>query len=363
VSGRVLDPKGQPASDVAVAVQPCGDHVYTNAQGRFTAVCSEKHGANGGLVTARDVKRGLAAAVLFGDPSQPIELKLGPAWTLTGRVTDPNGAGIPAVRVSLHVDVLNCLCDPGVEVLTDPAGRFEMKAIPPVRTGFGPYRISANAAGYGPADCRKIFPRGPAGTSVNLGTIRLPKADASVSGTVVDAKGMPAAGIWVGVGQQAGMTQPKRGTVTNERGEFTLTCLCPGPIFLQAGSRNSPGGAGFLKTCLPARDVKIVLGKGLSKSPESSIPDLALAGTKEEYALLRAHCPAFPWRPAWEGFAARQAVWSVKSLPWLILTDRRHAVVAAGFKLNELDKRMAEALVQWNVLPGCLSFEQIRKSQ
>ena len=32
--------------------------------------------------------------------------------------------------------------------------------------------------------------------------------------------------------------------------------------------------------------------------------------------------------------------WGVRSLPWLILTDNRHVVIAAGFRLSELDEKI-----------------------
>jgi len=34
--------------------------------------------------------------------------------------------------------------------------------------------------------------------------------------------------------------------------------------------------------------------------------------------------------------------WGVKSLPWLILTDRAHAVRAEGFALTELDRELEQ---------------------
>ena len=34
--------------------------------------------------------------------------------------------------------------------------------------------------------------------------------------------------------------------------------------------------------------------------------------------------------------------WAVKSLPWLILADRRNVVIAAGFQLSELDDKIAQ---------------------
>ena len=40
---------------------------------------------------------------------RPVDLTLGPAWSLTGRISDPNGAPIPAARVSLTLEIDYCL--------------------------------------------------------------------------------------------------------------------------------------------------------------------------------------------------------------------------------------------------------------
>jgi len=34
--------------------------------------------------------------------------------------------------------------------------------------------------------------------------------------------------------------------------------------------------------------------------------------------------------------------WAVKSLPWLILTDSKHVVIAEGFGLDELDGKIRQ---------------------
>jgi hypothetical protein len=34
--------------------------------------------------------------------------------------------------------------------------------------------------------------------------------------------------------------------------------------------------------------------------------------------------------------------WSVKALPWLILTDKNHAVIAEGFGVDELNRKVKE---------------------
>ncbi len=38
--------------------------------------------------------------------------------------------------------------------------------------------------------------------------------------------------------------------------------------------------------------------------------------------------------------------WGVKSLPWLILTNDKHSVVAEGFNLNELDINLGKSVVK-----------------
>lgn len=399
-SGQVLGPQGRPAADVAVVIHPFGDHVYTDAQGRFEAGLDGQYGGNGGLVVARDAKTGLAAAVPVDNPSRLVELRLGRAWTLTGRVAEPNGAGIPASRVSLHMSVQNCLCDLGVQVLTDPTGRFEMKAIPPVDKSFECYRICANAAGYGQAHELRTFLRGAPGASVDLGTIRLLPANASVSGVVVDAKGVPAAQVPIFTSSWPGQLQPHKITATNEKGEFTVSRLCQGRIDVQANFGNNPGGASRLKTRVPTRQAKIVLGKNLTdlaKTPTQAttppqltdlcpyllgaqtdgvaillclvdvaqpssrqyLADLArmvkaLAGrgiiavvvqtapmpSKQDSDLLQANRNVLAWCMAEDDFDAQKAAWGIESLPWLILTDRRHAVHAGGFPLSELDNRV-----------------------
>ncbi len=394
VAGRVLDPNGLPVSDAAVSVQPFGDHLYTDAQGRFDAAVEPRKADKGELIVARDIRRGLASATPAADMSKPVEVKLGPAWILAGRVADANDVGIAAARATLSLDTRNCLCDMGVEVLTDREGRFEMGAVPPVQEGFD-YRISVAAAGYGPKEYRRISPSGPPGTSVDIGTTQLPPADQSISGTVVDANGLPAARVPIFVNGLVGVSQPSKATATNEKGEFAITRLCRGPIRLQASFDSEPGGAGFLTAEAPARDVRIVLGKQSTHTSETSIrgkplPDLKELGLSpteiDNKALLLCFCD-IDQRPSrrclsdlagksgglaaqsvtlliiqvskidmskyqtwlkdsgiavpihvFEGdFQAGKTAWGVGALPWLVLADSRHIVRADGFAVAELE--------------------------
>lgn len=397
--GRVLGVGGAPVGDAVVSVHPFGDHAYTDGNGRFDAAYDERHGAQGGFVLARDPKGNRACVAAVTDWSSPIDLPLGPAWTLAGKIVNPEGVGVPAARVSLCLNTHNCLSDAGVEVLTGARGQFEMKAIPPVREGFT-YRLSVAAAGYGPREYLRISPDGAPGAVVNIGTPELPLADQSVSGIVVDGSGAPAAYVPIFVNGLPGVSQPSKATATNERGEFALTRLCKGRIRIQANFGSSPGGAGFIKAELPARNLKIVLGQELTHEPDTSLlgkplPDLNDLGLSapstvgkpvlicffdmqqrpSRNAILRLAGQADALRQKgivvmavqaskveaaalteWVGQSsialpvgtingdvdATRLAWAVKSLPWLILTDRKHVVRAEGFSLDELDARIAD---------------------
>jgi protocatechuate 3,4-dioxygenase beta subunit len=246
LTGRVCTRDGKPAGDIPVHVSPGEDMVRTDSQGRFIADAEPHSPEPHRFVLARGAEKGLAAFGLFQDPGESFTLTLEPAWTLVGRVTDPNGVGIPAARVFLwDLD----------EVLCDPDGRFEFKAIPPMQGG-GTYTLEVYAAGFsreprdsGPAT--EISPSGPPGARVDLGTIRLFRADASVSGTVYYADGLPAANMPVLANYKV--------TITDDKGRFTIARLLRVSMQVGANFGNSPLGSGSVTTQVPARDLKIVI--------------------------------------------------------------------------------------------------------
>jgi len=249
LTGRVCSRDGKPVRDVPIHVYPAGDLACTDNEGRFDAGCDVHSPAPGGFVLARDEEKGLAALAPFRNPGASLTLTLEPAWTLVGRVADPNGAGIPAARVSLsNLE----------EVLSDSDGRFEFKAIPPMQGGHT-YTLAAHAAGFsrqptgsGPQLDIEISPSGPPGAKVDVGTVRLIRADASVSGTVFNASGLPAPNMPVFANDKA--------TIADDKGHFMIAHLPRGPIRLQANFGNSPGGFGVITAQAPARDLKIVIG-------------------------------------------------------------------------------------------------------
>jgi protocatechuate 3,4-dioxygenase beta subunit len=398
--GRVLDSANRPVTDAAVTLHPAGDQVYTDDKGRFAGHWDEQRGARGGIVVARNIRDGLAATVPIADWSKPADLRLVPAWTLTGKIVDPNGVGIPAARVALGFTSHNCLGDLGVEVLTDAKGCFEMKAIPRMRTSFR-YSLSVNAAGYGSKGNSWISPSGSPGTAVDVGVIQLPPADVSLSGVVVDAGGTPVAHVCVTAATLEGLPPSYKRTATNEKGEFSFRGLCQGPIRLQAGFANVPGGAGSIRTELPTQSVKIVMKQDIRTTgevvllgkPLPSLADLSarlspaqvdskpvlmcfldleqrpsrqclseLAGKagvlatqgvsllvvqtskvdmKQYEMWLKENRITVPIHAASADFETKRRAWGVMSLPWLILTDKNHVVRAEGFTLDDLDRKVA----------------------
>jgi len=51
----------------------------------------------------------------------------------------------------------------------------------------------------------------------------------------------------------------------------------------------------------------------------------------------------FPVSIMTAGIEKAPFTWGVRSLPWLILTDRRHIVTAEGFGLDELDAQIGHS--------------------
>jgi hypothetical protein len=78
-------------------------------------------------------------------------------------------------------------------------------------------------------------------------------------------------------------------------------------------------------------------GVALVAVQASKIDEKALDGWVKKYSI------PFPVGMVKDDLEGIKARWGVRSLPWLILADRRHHVVAAGFGLSELDQKIKEA--------------------
>jgi len=369
-------------------------------RGQFVAGYDEKRVEHGLFIIARDLERSLAAVIRTKEFKKPIQLTLGPALTVKGRIIDPNGTGIPAARVSLCIDFAHCLSKIGAEVLADAQGRFVFHAIPSKQGAFD-YRISAHAAGFGPETYDRISIEGEAGTTTDVRAVQLMPANLSISGTVVDANGLPVARVPIFLHGTDGSDQPDKSTATNEKGQFAIKRICKGPLRLQANFSSSPGGAGHLAANGGDKDVKIVLGQDRVHTPYVSLvgsplrelkrfkvelppPDIddkmilvcffdmnqrpsrnciiqlakqaeqlkqigvtvvaVQASEVDENALnewVKDYNIPFPVGMVQGDEEKTRFTWGVRSLPWLILTDKQHVVTAEGFTLTELNEKLS----------------------
>lgn len=388
----VLDVDGQPVC--GAAVNP--GSVLTDTAGRFEVrLALDDFGAKWII---RHGLRNLAAVADIEPDHKSARLTLKPALTVGGRITTPDGVGIAAARVALHLGTSGMLLSYGHEFLTDADGRYELPAVVPEQPGIE-YRISVNAAGYGTRQFRRISIAGEPGARVSLDPVVLEPADQSVSGVVVDAQGRPAGGLAIFA---RGSNQPTRTTVTDSDGRFTVRRICRGPVRIQAGVSRVPEETGSLWAEGGDRQVKIVLGQdgvhlkyaSLQGKPLPNGKDLVLDWSGPQVQGKRALICFFDWqqRPSRRAVMelARQAeslrqkgiviaavqvekidraelgrwvkdnrlpfpvgmvrvngqevrrMWGLKSLPWLILTDGDHVVTAEGFDLEELGQRIGD---------------------
>jgi hypothetical protein len=72
------------------------------------------------------------------------------------------------------------------------------------------------------------------------------------------------------------------------------------------------------------------------------VVQVSKADLKSHEAWLKESGVAVPIHVVLGDFKARQLTWGVKSLPWLILTDKSHIVRAEGFAVEEMDHKIQE---------------------
>jgi hypothetical protein len=220
----------------------------------------------------------------------------------------------------------------------------------------------------------------------------------SISGVVVDTKGEPVPNKAVHLkGITGGQEQPRKHTITNTDGRFSFNRISIGSLQLQAGWA-SDDDEGFLDAQAGDKNVKIVLGQerihtaGFSlvgkPLPELEQYGLKTASDAEGKKMLVCFWDMLPGPSncvqqlgKMEKFLAAEGVyafivyvgmiddsrlsdclnnnritipcgkfdgniamlgrtWAVQTLPWLILTDRKHIVTAEDFSPAELSEKI-----------------------
>jgi protocatechuate 3,4-dioxygenase beta subunit len=382
-----------------------GFHRLTDANGHFEMNYYSSRMPSSARVLARHAPSGLGAIAELRDPTKSGKLHgriiLKPAYVLTGRVTDPTGRNIPAAYVKLLQRRYRNLF---TEVATDANGVYCIRSVPPpgdnLKEG---YAIAVCAEGFGLTQVSQIPFHEDTTKPVHLDPIILLPADQVISGVVEDSNDQPVAGALVSVyGPRFSRTvsQPPCGkTLTDEQGRFRITGVCKEPLRIYAKSPSAQQQSGETWAHGGNENVWVILGQKLIFSPSligKPLPelkdlkvDLSPADTDDKILLVcfwdmqqrpSRNCIRELTKRAEElkekGVAviAVQAskidenalnqwvkkynipfavgmvqgdvektrfAWGVRSLPWLILTNRKHIVRAEGFALTEIDEKIS----------------------
>jgi protocatechuate 3,4-dioxygenase beta subunit len=398
--GLVYDPAGVPAPGVTVEVLPSDypsrDVTASRADGSYEVSWNPTRvlmNFNSFCLVARDEARNLASALDLEAGTNRLDVRLGAGMILAGRVEDPNG--LPITNAVVKVSLRTGYIWPDIErVAADSRGRFSLSALPANRK----YTVDAAAKGYGSAR-RDVQGSDFQNHRTQLEPFVLRVADRRIAGLVLDDQDQPIAGAWVFFGGEG--QQRKEPACTDGDGRFVFEEVCAGEIRLNSNTQTARGAVRA-----QAGDTHIVLklrsGASAARAPAQrasrigqTLPDLAPLGleasapagrpvllclfdleqrpcrrllqllaerheqlTQKGLAVLAVQAAGatiesfkqwkdanpmpFPVGRVTE--ESGQAKWAtgVESLPWLILTDAKHQVVAEGSAIEELAAALGE---------------------
>ena len=211
----------------------------TDSEGRFTLTFDPKQcgpmGASQPIVVARDLARNLAAALDLEEGATNASVRLEPALTLAGRITDLNGKAITNAQAQALFHTERMASSLGSPVRADAEGRFEIKGLPPGRQ----YSINHLRQGLWSGAAESWRLRTPQTNRVELEPFQLMPADQRIAGVVLDDDDKPVARASI---YSYGNKQPNLNAQTDAKGQFSMDKVCAGPIQLSANSRG--GGYG-----------------------------------------------------------------------------------------------------------------------
>jgi protocatechuate 3,4-dioxygenase beta subunit len=396
--GVVTDADGQPVAGAQVAVFPNnGAHwTKTGTNGEYSlnwSLQSWQLQNGGAMLVFRDPARNLAGTEELPEETTNLNVKLKPALAFTGQVKNADGAPMTTAQVGLWLKAGNSY-DQLNEQTTIPVnaeGRFEIKCLPPDAQ----YLVYASAKGYGKGQ-QQLQPEYES-NRVELATFVLKHADRVIAGQVLKDDDKPASGVNINLN---GDGQPDGNMTTDSQGRFHFQ-VCEGQIRLFAYSQNGGGNA---QATVEAGDTNIVMNlttsPGSVREPPrraalkgSPLPDLtgvnlaaatpagqpvllclfdagqrpsrhvinqleqqatalrqqnifvagvqAAVTTDDIFNQWKSASPvSFPVGRVTEKSEKSKWATSVSALPWLILTDASHRVVAEGFAFDELDAQV-----------------------
>ena len=378
----------------------------TDAEGKFEVTYDPGGWPSGEIpvmfLVARYEEGNLAAAVQIDEDAGELDITLKPGVIFTGKVLDPEGKGITNARISTMLRGPRWGSTIGRErITTDSQGKFEIRAIP----ADNKYNLYTRAEGYGENRSEQIITDDVVDNRLDIGTITLAVANLSVSGVVVDDEDKPVAGAQVscyGDNQPSRRTQTDtdgKFTLKNVcAGRIRLSANKRGTPRLY-GYIETDGGATDVQIVISQRSSSTryqpkrppsLVGRPLPKLNELGV-DLSEADTDGKIMLVcfwdmeqrpSRYCINQLAKQAEQlkqkgvivvavhaskidentlndlvkkykiPFAVGivqgdeekiRFAWGVRSLPWLILTDRKHIIKSNGFSLGKLNEKIQAA--------------------
>lgn len=255
ITGMVRDEQGKPVPDAIIRTCPSmGEEVVTNAKGTFTfKLRINEMREEMTYLLVRQKERNLGVAVELDTSMDTVNVTLAPGTILSGKVIDVEGKVIPSAELSLTFWTSSIGYSNRELTEIDKAGHYEIRAVPPGHK----YSVNASAKGYGTRYVQ-VNTGGAANERIEVEPLVLSVANLSASGIVVDDFGQPVSGIRISA---YGNGQPSRETFTDEKGQFTIENICPGPLSIQANSqRQAPRRfRGRARVEGGATDIKVVV--------------------------------------------------------------------------------------------------------
>jgi hypothetical protein len=399
LAGVVTDPDGKPVRGASVVLVPFNKSGKTDAQGRFRLrFNARRFGASQApwVLIARDTKGNLAGTIDLDLGATQADVQLEPAVSVSGRVVDPQGNGITNAEAFPIVVAGNYGIQPLQTAHADTSGRYELRVVP---AGLR-LVIIVSANGFGSEHLRVLatdLHTNEAGARVlQLEPVKLRAADQRVAGIVVGADDKPVSRAWVSVG---GPGQPERRMQADSKGRFSFDGVCDGQVrvsandqrrqrYVSAGvasgttnvvmrlsSRSGDGANAAGPSPLKGKPLPDVTGLGLKPADVPAgqpllvmLVDAEQRPSRRALTLLTEQAASLKARnlavivveaggmaedafAAWKAEAAlpfpvgslkgnaerSRATWGATALPWLILADKNHRVVAEGFGVDEVE--------------------------
>ena len=263
ISGTITGPDGKPAAKVTVFAFPNQQsQKSTDAEGRFKLLFNpNQYGSSQDLVVliARDPAHNLAAALEVDSDATNADIKLEPALTLAGRVTDSQGKPIANADayVMFHTEHMGSTIDTTVHSAAD--GKFELKGLPRNRR----YTVTVSARNFG-QDHHEMQSGETGGPRLEMEVFELAVADQRLAGIVTDADDKPVANVSVNL---SGDKQTSQNISTDRKGHFAFSHVSAGTVRLYVYSN---GGGGSANTTVEAGDTNITVQLSVSGRSGSS---------------------------------------------------------------------------------------------